>query len=161
MPSSIPLQEENVNTNTSPSPIEYLSKRKRDCEAQCLKLTHGEYENQVEALIDSNLESVTDTTLEDMNIEFAENSTDFIENEPNKLYTIFQSRIKDGPKYVCCSCMKTFFRHSVCIVDNVKIKNQHLANICLTDLKSMDNRVGMQNMSLSCSTRLNSNMFIS
>lgn len=103
LPSSIPLQEpeDNVNKDTSQSPIEYLSKRKRDYEAQCLKLTHGEYENQVEALIDSNLESVTDTTLEDMNIEFAENLTDFIENELNKLYTIFQSRIKDGPMYVC------------------------------------------------------------
>lgn len=144
MPSSIPLQEpgENVNKNTSQSPIEYLSKRKRDYEAQCLKLTHGESENQVEALIDSNLESVTDTTPEDMNIEFAENSTDFIENELNKLYTIFLSRIKDGPLYVCCSCMQTFFRHSVCIVDNVKIKNQHLASICLTDLKSMDSKSG-------------------
>lgn len=96
MPSSIPLQEpgENVNKNTSQSPIEYLSKRKRDCEAQCLKLTHGESENQVEALIDSNLESVTDTTPEDMNIEFAENSTNFIENELNKLYTIFLSESK-------------------------------------------------------------------
>lgn len=75
-----------------------------------------------------------------MNIECAENSTDFIENELNKLYTIFQSRIKDGLMYVCCSCMQTFFRHSVCIVDNVKIKNQHLASVCLTDLKSMDNK---------------------
>lgn len=36
--------------------------------------------------------------------------------------------------------MQTFFRHSVCIVDNVKIKNQHLASICLRDLKSMDNK---------------------
>lgn len=118
------LQElkDTINKNTSQSPIEYLSKRKRDCEAQSLKLTHGEYENQVEALIDSNLESVTDTIPEDMNIEFAENSTDFIENELNKLYTIFQSRIKDGPMYVCCSFMQTFFRHFVCIVDNVKIK---------------------------------------
>lgn len=142
MPSSIPLQEpeENVNKNTSQSPFEYLSKRKRDYEAQCLKLTHDEYENKVEALFDSNLESVADTTLEDMNIEFAENSTDFIENELNKLYTIFQSRIKDGPMYFCCSCMQTFFRHSVCIVDNVKIKNQHLASICLKDLKSIDNK---------------------
>lgn len=85
MPSSIPMQEseENVNKNTSQSPIEYLSKRQRDCEAQCLKLTHGEYENQVEAWIESNLKSVTDTTPEDMNIEFAENSTDFIEKELN------------------------------------------------------------------------------
>lgn len=135
LPSSIPLQEpeENVNKNTSQSPIEYLSKR--DCEAQCLKLKHGESENQVEALIDSNLESVTDTTTEDMNIEFAENSTDLIENELTKLYTIFQSRIKDGPMYVCCSCMQTFFRHSVCIVDNVQIKNQHSNMFLANDMK--------------------------
>lgn len=74
MPSSIPLQEpkENVNKNTCQSPIENRSKRKKDCEPQCLKLTHGEYENQVEALIDCNLDSVTDTTPEDMYIEFAE-----------------------------------------------------------------------------------------
>lgn len=142
LPSSIPLQEpeENVNKNTSQSPIEYLSRRKRNCEAQCLKLTHGEYDNQIEALIDSNLESVTDTTPEDMNIEFEEISTDFIENKLNKLYTNFQSRNKDGTMYVCCSWMQTFFRHSVCIVDNVKIKNQHFDSICLTYLKSMDNK---------------------
>lgn len=36
--------------------------------------------------------------------------------------------------------MQTFVRHSVCKLDNVKIKIQHLASICLTDLKSMNNK---------------------
>lgn len=32
---------------------------KKDCEAKSLKLTHGEHENQMEALIDSYVERVT------------------------------------------------------------------------------------------------------
>lgn len=55
------------------------------------------------------------------------------------IYKTFQSKIADGPMYVCTCCTQTFFRHSVCITSLVRFKHQHLMNVCLSNIKSVNN----------------------
>lgn len=55
------------------------------------------------------------------------------------IYKTFQSKIADGPLYVCTCCTQTFFRHSVSMTSLVRFKHQHLMNVCLSNIKSVNN----------------------
>lgn len=55
------------------------------------------------------------------------------------IYKTFQSKIADGPLYVCTCCTQTFFRHSVSMTSLVRFKRQHLMNVCLSKIKSVNN----------------------
>lgn len=62
------------------------------------------------------------------------NSTDI-----DYIYKTFQSKIADGPMYVCTCCTPTFFRHSLCMTSLVRFKHQYLMNVCLSNIKSVNN----------------------
>lgn len=62
------------------------------------------------------------------------NSTDI-----DCIYKTFQSKIADGPMYVSTCCTQTFFRHSVCMTSLVRFKHQYLMNVCLSNIKSVNN----------------------
>lgn len=56
-----------------------------------------------------------------------------------KMVQASQQPIADGPMYVCTCCTQTFFRHSVCMTSLVRFKHQYLMNVCLSNIKSVNN----------------------
>ena len=64
------------------------------------------------------------------------------QEQSTKIYKNFQSKIKDGPMYVCTSCTQTFFRHSVNMTENITIKEigASTARSCFTDTKSVNSK---------------------
>ena len=57
-----------------------------------------------------------------------------------RLYNSFQSKVKDGPIFVCTSCKQTFFRHSVQYTRPIsKYKHNDIARMCFTDTVSANN----------------------
>ena len=57
-----------------------------------------------------------------------------------RLYNSFQSKVKDGPIFVCTSCKQTFFRHSVQYARPIsKYKHNDIARMCFTDTVSANN----------------------
>lgn len=78
------------------------------------------------------------------NLETLENdcNSDVDENGCNfeKIRTRFRDSVKDGPLYICVSCTKIFFKHSVQRVDRTKFKHRDVLQTCLTGYKSVDDK---------------------
>ena len=72
---------------------------------------------------------------------FGETILDTISEEKSctKLYKLFQSKIKEGPNYICSCCTQLFFKHSFSTCKSIMKTSSSLVNICLTKKVSVDN----------------------